>query len=476
LPSAKRIARSRRDARSPAARAAWRVSWTVALAVAAIVTMLLARTTTAAPPPPHARTALLAEAVGARRHHAPYCTRRHHRRGCIRVPRAAHRPRHVSEQGGGTLAPKGAVVGGGLGSGPGVRAATAVGWARSQLGSAVWAFRCELFVEEAFGTSSQFPTAWAAAQHARLHKGSVVHAPAGSVLYFAPDSVNDGFGHTGISLGHGRMVSALDTVQITDVATSHYWASDYIGWADAPGAWPGRIPPPPGGKTLPSSSAVAISAPAVHSVIGGTIALEAQAANVSGVAFFAYYAGNPAQASTIGWHFLGDASQSNGSWSLNWNTLQVPDQGNAAWGTVNLAAVAIGQDGQLTGTRDYREISVNNSQPPTTTTTTTTSTTTGPPPGATTHPETPGGDVHTWSDYTNAGGTAGPVIGAYNTVQIACKVAGFKVADGNTWWYRIASNPWNGTFYGSADAFYNNGQTTGSLQGTPFVDPNVPNC
>ena len=65
---------------------------------------------------------------------------------------------------------------------------------------------------------------------------------------------------------------------------------------------------------------------------------------------------------------------------------------------------------------------------------------------------------------------------AYTTVQVACKVSGFRVADGNTWWYRIASAPWSNNYYVSADAFYNNGQTSGSLVGTPFVDSNVPNC
>ena len=70
----------------------------------------------------------------------------------------------------------------------------------------------------------------------------------------------------------------------------------------------------------------------------------------------------------------------------------------------------------------------------------------------------------------------GPSTAAYTTVQVACKVPGFKVADGNTWWYRIASSPWNGTFYASADAFYNDGRTSGSLSGTPFYDPRVPNC
>ena len=93
-----------------------------------------------------------------------------------------------------------------------------------------------------------------------------------------------------------------------------------------------------------------------------------------------------------------------------------------------------------------------------------------------TYTETVGGVSHTWTNYTNAGGTEGPSIAAYQSVQISCKVTGFKVTDGNTWWYRIASSPWSDNYYVSADAFYNDGATSGSLQGTPFVDPNVPNC
>lgn len=97
-------------------------------------------------------------------------------------------------------------------------------------------------------------------------------------------------------------------------------------------------------------------------------------------------------------------------------------------------------------------------------------------PPAPTYAETSGSVVHTWSDYADAGGSEGPEIPSNDTVQIACKINGFTVADGNTWWYRIASAPWNGDYYGSADAFYNDGATSGSLLGTPFVDPNVPNC
>lgn len=90
--------------------------------------------------------------------------------------------------------------------------------------------------------------------------------------------------------------------------------------------------------------------------------------------------------------------------------------------------------------------------------------------------ETTGGVTNTWTNYVNAGGTAGPKIGANATVHVSCRVQGFMVPDGNTWWYRVATAPWSGTYYASADAFYNNGQTSGSMAGTPFVDTNVPLC
>jgi hypothetical protein len=97
-----------------------------------------------------------------------------------------------------------------------------------------------------------------------------------------------------------------------------------------------------------------------------------------------------------------------------------------------------------------------------------------PPPS--TYAETVGGTTHTWSDYADAGGSQGKTIASYKTVQITCRVHGFAVQDGNTWWYQIASSPWNSGYYASADAFYNDGSTSGSLIGTPYYDPSVPEC
>jgi hypothetical protein len=93
-----------------------------------------------------------------------------------------------------------------------------------------------------------------------------------------------------------------------------------------------------------------------------------------------------------------------------------------------------------------------------------------------TYTETVGGPTHTWSDYSNAGGNEGAVIPSGTGVQVECVAQGFEVADGNTNWYLISSSPWDGAYWASSDAFYNNGATSGSLDGTPLVDPTVPAC
>lgn len=93
-----------------------------------------------------------------------------------------------------------------------------------------------------------------------------------------------------------------------------------------------------------------------------------------------------------------------------------------------------------------------------------------------TYAETAGSVISTWTDYMDGGGTPGEKIAAGQTVLISCKVTGLEVPDHDTWWYQIASPPWNGMYYASADAFYNDGATSGGLEGTPQVDPRVPTC
>ncbi len=48
------------------------------------------------------------------------------------------------------------------------------------------------------------------------------------------------YGHVGLSLGNGRMVSAVQTVRLDDVRSDPHWSSNYLGCAQAPTTWPGR--------------------------------------------------------------------------------------------------------------------------------------------------------------------------------------------------------------------------------------------
>ena len=105
-----------------------------------------------------------------------------------------------------------------------------------------------------------------------------------------------------------------------------------------------------------------------------------------------------------------------------------------------------------------------------------TGTATAPPYAGSTISETTGATASTWTDYANASGGEGPSIEAHETVGVVCRLVGFAVADGNRWWYLVGSSPWNAAFYVSADPFYNDGATTGSLHGTPLYDSRVPLC
>jgi hypothetical protein len=444
------------------------------LCVQLLISLLLCSLAFAGAPAPAPRQAVVSAGPTAHIDRVVYCTRHRHPHGCIKVPRGATTPRRPNQQGSSALTPHDVENGGGLGGGPGDHRATAIAWARTQRGTSSWASYCERFVEEAYGTRGQFDTAADAASAlavvGELRRGPITAAPPGSLVYFRPDTVNHGYGHVGLSLGRGRILSALATVSVTDVTTSRYWRNLYMGWAPAPGDWPGRIPPAPGPTTRDPLLSVRFTAPAPSSTVSGTVSLLVSAPNAGGVVIDAYYATDPRDPSTRGWHPLGTAVQSGDSWSLDWDTTTIPDQGFGAWGTVNLSAIALNSKHERTGTRDYRRVTVDNAsgsvppKPP------------DAPPPASSWPETTGVSTNTWTNYATAGGTQGGTIPAQSTVQIACKVQGFRAGDGNTWWYRIASAPWSNAYYASADAFYNDGQTSGSMLYTPLVDTNVPTC
>jgi hypothetical protein len=331
---------------------------------------------------------------------------------------------------------------------------SAVSWAQAQIGSRKWYGLCLTFVQDAYqyGAGINLPNETSGVVYNSNtdpedvwghFSGGIWQAttnesgiPYGALVFFnaKPGYDPEDYSHVTIMGAGDEMISTPDVAnesvvhEETFAQVARAYAT-YVGWwlpdgtstppAPAPTSPPATAPP---ATSPPSTSPVATSPPSG----GGS---QSSASSGSGGATSATSGAAPANPKTP-----------TGSSGSSPSTASTPAS-NGSGG----------------------------SQPPPTTTPTTV-------PAPTTYSETVGSVAHTWTNYTNAGGTEGPSIANGQTVAITCKLTGFAVADGNTWWYQIAQSPWDNNYYVSADAFYNNGQTSGSLVGTPFVDPNVPNC
>jgi hypothetical protein len=289
----------------------------------------------------------------------------HGKRRCVRVPRNASRPRGRGQQGGpDDLVPE--PKGSGLGAATFNREETAIEWAKAQRADGArsrYAWYCQAFVENAFNVSDKFKSAARAAEQLELHKGD---PPRGALVFFRPDRTNQRLGHVGIALDKDTMISALNVVTVSPLH-QEYWADRYAGWAYAPEDWPGRFEAPeqPAPDLTPGPGAgvpaVQFTSPAADSTLSGVATFTAHADNANAVEFHAYYADNPANVNTLGWHKLGTANTSGGGdWSMPYDTHAIPDQGDGALGTVNLMAVVVDGSGALTSAREYRRVNVSN--------------------------------------------------------------------------------------------------------------------
>jgi cell wall-associated NlpC family hydrolase len=122
----------------------------------------------------------------------------------------------------------GEIVGGDIAaSGAGEKA---IQWALSRLGQGGWVGWCQRFVENAFGTGGRYASAWSAANSLMTNPGgTLASAPRGTLVFFRPHPTNGGFGHVGLSLGGGQMVSATNNgPEITGM--NSYWNSLFAGW------------------------------------------------------------------------------------------------------------------------------------------------------------------------------------------------------------------------------------------------------
>lgn len=123
----------------------------------------------------------------------------------------------------------------------------AIRWARAQIGSAAYPFRCLAFVEDAYEIANDIEifggsTAKESADSYRLTADGL--PPAGAfVFYDCFGTLFDSYqnwGHVGLSLGDGRVIHAWDQVRIDGcravetLAGAPGWTSPrYLGWAGA---------------------------------------------------------------------------------------------------------------------------------------------------------------------------------------------------------------------------------------------------
>lgn len=128
------------------------------------------------------------------------------------------------------------------------KASRAASWAKGKVGSNSYDFACELFVENAYGTSGRYANAIAnfnAQKRAgRIHsKGT----PSVGALVFSKSSLDQGNGHVMVYVGGGTYVSGGASTAYGTHRTVQYFTSPspsrggtYLGWSDAPSSWPGR--------------------------------------------------------------------------------------------------------------------------------------------------------------------------------------------------------------------------------------------
>ena len=121
--------------------------------------------------------------------------------------------------------------------------AIAAAWATRNTGSAEWNWYCELFVEQAFGTRGQYGSALAAGNALLGDRPNrdLKSARPGDLVFFSADDTNNGFGHVGIYVGDGKMVSATaNGVKTDSILGNAYWAARFRGTAPPPPQWKGR--------------------------------------------------------------------------------------------------------------------------------------------------------------------------------------------------------------------------------------------
>jgi hypothetical protein len=105
----------------------------------------------------------------------------------------------------------------------------AIQWFYNHKGSTAYEEKCELAVENAFGTSNQYATAYSDWQHRAQHPNSAA-APRGTLVFYKTSAD----GHVAISLGNGTVFSSSASGHQIGISPITGWFSPLLGWAPSP--------------------------------------------------------------------------------------------------------------------------------------------------------------------------------------------------------------------------------------------------
>ena len=105
----------------------------------------------------------------------------------------------------------------------------AIQWFYNHMGSAAYEGQCELAVENSFGTSNQYATAYSDWQHRAQHPNSTA-APRGTLVFYKTSAS----GHVTISLGNGTVISTSAAGHKIGISSITGWFSPLLGWAPSP--------------------------------------------------------------------------------------------------------------------------------------------------------------------------------------------------------------------------------------------------
>ncbi|GEM_PF-5472363 len=159
----------------------------------------------------------------------------------------------------------------------------AVVWAAQQMSAPrLWiesgVTLCDQFVENAFGVTAQYPTAYdmylalgKSGDPVRHTLASLQHAPPGVIVFFDRNAGNWNDGHVGIFLGSDQFIGVVTDGRVKQHSVQ-WWndhASHFLGWTYPRADWPGT------GKTKPISHPVPPT-PSPQALVAATHAFQAQ--------------------------------------------------------------------------------------------------------------------------------------------------------------------------------------------------------